>query len=91
MYCDPVGEITHDDMQGIYREFYGDEPFVQVLNTPPAVKHVAKSNFCHVYPTIAKGKIICFSVIDNLIKGASGQAVQNMNVIFGLDETMGLL
>ena len=39
---------------------------------------------------MAKGKIICFSVIDNLIKGASGQAIQNMNIIFGLDETLGL-
>ena len=54
------------------------------------VKDVAGTNYCHVYVTHTKGKIIAFSAIDNLVKGASGQAVQNMNIIFGLDETLGL-
>ncbi|MHC5118539.1 MAG: N-acetyl-gamma-glutamyl-phosphate reductase, partial [Planctomycetota bacterium] len=49
-----------------------------------------KSNYCHVFPTVAKGKVVVFSVIDNLIKGASGQAIQNMNILFDLPETMGL-
>ena len=63
---------------------------MQVLTNPPAVKNVAKSNYCHVFPTVAKGKVVVFSVIDNLIKGASGQAIQNMNILFDLPETMGL-
>ena len=90
VYCDPKKDLSQDELNDIYNTFYHSEPFVQVLNGPPAVKNVAKSNYCHVYPTAAKGKIICFSVIDNLIKGASGQAIQNMNIIFDLDETLGL-
>jgi N-acetyl-gamma-glutamyl-phosphate reductase len=63
---------------------------VQVTDAPPAIKNVAGGNYCHVFATTAKGKIVCFSAIDNLVKGASGQAVQNMNIIFGLDEILGL-
>jgi N-acetyl-gamma-glutamyl-phosphate reductase len=74
----------------LYNDFYKDEPFVQVVSKPPAVKNVAKTNYCHVYPTVAKGKVVVFSVIDNLIKGASGQAIQNMNILFDFPETMGL-
>ena len=90
VYCEAKKDLSQDELNEIYNTFYHSEPFVQVLDGPPAVKNVAKSNYCHVYPTTAKGKIICFSVIDNLIKGASGQAIQNMNIIFGLDETSGL-
>ncbi|HOK95229.1 MAG TPA: N-acetyl-gamma-glutamyl-phosphate reductase [Anaerohalosphaeraceae bacterium] len=89
-YSDPVGTITADEVMTLYQDFYKGEPFVQVLSKPPAVKHVAKTNYCHIFPTVAKGKIVVFSVIDNLIKGASGQAIQNMNILFGLPETMGL-
>lgn len=90
VYCDPIAEITPDSLKQLYQEFYKGEQFVQVLNAPPAVKNVAKSNYVHIFPTVAKGKVAVFSVIDNLIKGASGQAIQNMNIIFGLDETLGL-
>ena len=90
VYCKPKDDITQEALNKLYNTFYRSEPFVQVLDTPPAVKHVAKTNFCHVFATIAKDKIICFSAIDNLVKGASGQAVQNMNIIFDLDETLGL-
>ena len=90
VYCEPKKDLSQDELNDIYNTFYHSEPLVQVLNGPPAVKNVSKSNYCHVYPTTAKGKIICFSAIDNLIKGASGQAIQNMNIIFGLDETLGL-
>jgi N-acetyl-gamma-glutamyl-phosphate reductase len=51
---------------------------------------VAGTNYCHVYPAIAKDVIIGFSAIDNLVKGAAGQAIQNMNIIFGVEETLGL-
>ncbi len=90
VYADPKTGLTADSMQKIYRDFYKGEPFVQILQKPPAVKDVAKTNYCHIFPTFVKGKAVVFSVIDNLIKGASGQAVQNMNIIFGLDETLGL-
>ncbi len=91
VYCEPTETVTQKELVELYNIFYDAEPFVQVLDAPPAVKHVARTNFCHVYPTVAKNTVICFSAIDNLIKGASGQAVQNMNIIFGLDETLGLL
>ncbi|HPD47011.1 MAG TPA: N-acetyl-gamma-glutamyl-phosphate reductase [Anaerohalosphaeraceae bacterium] len=90
VYCDPKRSLSKDELHEIYRTFYNSEQFVRVLSGPPALKHVAKSNYCHVFPAAAKGKIICFSAIDNLIKGASGQAIQNMNIIFGLEETLGL-
>ena len=89
-YSDPTGDVTAKQLLELYQDFYKDEPFVQVVGVPPAVKNVAKSNYCHVFPTVAKGKVVVFSVIDNLIKGASGQAIQNMNILFDLPETMGL-
>jgi len=90
VYCDPKNDLTQQQLNDIYNSFYHSEPFVQVLDAPPAVKNVAKTNYCHVFATVAKGKIVCFSAIDNLVKGASGQAVQNMNIIFGMEETLGL-
>jgi len=90
VYCDPVGNVTAAQLQELYKTFYQGEPFVQVLAAAPGVKNVARTNYCHVFATVAKGKVLCFSALDNIVKGASGQAVQNMNIIFGLDETMGL-
>jgi N-acetyl-gamma-glutamyl-phosphate reductase len=90
VYCQPKQEIKQDRLSQIYEEFYRLEPFVQICSESPCVKDVAGTNYCHIYVTQAKGKIIAFSAIDNLVKGASGQAVQNMNIIFGLDETLGL-
>jgi len=89
-YSDPSKDITQKQVMELYQDFYKNESFVQVLSKPPAVKNVAKSNYCHVFPTVAKGKVVVFSAIDNLIKGASGQAIQNMNILFDLPETMGL-
>jgi len=63
---------------------------VRLRQDSPAVKDVAGTNYCHIFVTQVKGRIVCFSAIDNLVKGASGQAIQNMNIIFGLDETLGL-
>jgi N-acetyl-gamma-glutamyl-phosphate reductase len=91
IYCRGTTDISPDTLQQLYRNFYAEEPFVRILNEPPKTKNVSFTNFCDIYPTMAKGKIVVFSAIDNLIKGAAGQAVQNMNLIFQLPETMGLL
>jgi len=91
VYCQPKSKIDNDRLMKLYNDFYAGEPFVQVCKNPPAVKDVAGTNYCHIFPTFVKGKIVSFSAIDNLVKGASGQAVQNMNIIFGLEETLGLL
>ena len=90
VYCDPIRDIAPNDIKQLYQDFYKGERFVQVLSKPPVLKHIAKSNYCHVFATVAKGKIVVFSAIDNLIKGASGQAIQNMNLLFSLPESMGL-
>jgi N-acetyl-gamma-glutamyl-phosphate reductase len=90
VYCQPKRDIAQNKLTKIYEEFYQAEPFVQLCTESPSVKDVAGTNYCHVYVTQAKGKIIALSALDNLVKGASGQAVQNMNIIFGLDETLGL-
>jgi N-acetyl-gamma-glutamyl-phosphate reductase len=90
VYCTPKQKIDDEQLDSLYREFYAGEPFVQIRRDAPAVKDVAGTNNCHIFATCVKGKIICFSVIDNLVKGASGQAIQNMNIIFDIEETMGL-
>ena len=90
VYCQPKGSVSSEKLAKLYNNFYAGEPFVQICSSPPAVKDVAGTNYCHIFAAFAKGKIIIFSAIDNLVKGASGQAVQNMNIIFGLDETLGL-
>ncbi|UCF00284.1 MAG: N-acetyl-gamma-glutamyl-phosphate reductase [Planctomycetota bacterium] len=90
VYCQPKGKTGGDQLSNLYSDFYAGEPFVQICSEAPAVKDVAGTNYCHIFPTFVKGKIVVFSAIDNLVKGASGQAVQNMNIIFGLEETLGL-
>jgi len=90
VYCLPKKQLSNDELAGLYLEFYAGEPFIQIRRDAPAVKEVAGTNYCHIYPTTVKGRIVSFSAIDNLVKGASGQAIQNMNIIFGLEETLGL-
>jgi N-acetyl-gamma-glutamyl-phosphate reductase len=90
VYCRPKTRTDNDSLRELFRSFYRDERFVQVGDRVPAVKDVTGTNCCHLFPTAVKGEIIVFSAIDNLLKGASGQAVQNLNIVFGLDETLGL-
>ncbi len=90
VYCQPKAEVTNEKLTALYNSFYASEPFVQMCDSAPAVKDVAGTNYCHIFATCVKGRIVIFSAIDNLVKGASGQAVQNMNIVFGLEETLGL-
>ena len=90
VYSEPAVELTQEKLLQVYTDFYKDEYFVKVLDTAPKLKDVTGTNHCQIFPTIAKGKVICFATIDNLTKGASGAAVQNMNIMFGIDETLGL-
>lgn len=93
IYTEPTKELTTEMLLELYLDFYKNEPFVRVLNTPATLKAVARSNFCDVSPVVCTDRrhVIVFSALDNLIKGASGQAVQNLNIISGFDETEGLL
>jgi len=80
------------DVQNCLETKYADEPFVKLIDGEPNIKDVAGTNFCVMTARKArtKNRIILVSVIDNLCKGASGQAVQNMNIVFGFDEKEGL-
>ncbi len=85
-------EISEEEVRTMYREFYRDEPFVRVVDDPPQTKHTLGSNTCLIHPVIdpRTGRLIVISCIDNLVKGGAGQAVQNMNLMLDLPETMGL-
>ena len=80
------------DFFKLYSEFFRNDYFVRVVESPPGLSSVKGTNFCDIYPHYDKRtkRLIVVSVIDNMIKGASGQAVQNMNIMFGLDEKEGL-
>ena len=84
--------VRKETVQEIYRDFYANEPFVHVTDTPPQSKQTTGSNFCMVHATVDEraGRLVAVSCLDNLVKGAAGQAVQNMNIMFGLPEAMGL-
>jgi len=81
-----------EEINKLYRDFYRGEPFIRVVASPPHTKHVWGSNLCLIYPTVdpRTGRLIVVSCLDNLVKGAAGQAVQNMNLMLGLPETTGL-
>lgn len=88
----PSGDAAKDAVREQYCDFYADEPFVSVVDAPPATKQTRGNNMCLVYPTVdvRTDRLVVVSVLDNLVKGAAGQAIQNMNAMLGLPETMGL-
>ena len=85
--------MTEEALGDIYEAVYRDAPFVRVVGSAlPEIKHVTHTNFCDIgWRVDGSGRVIIVSVLDNLLKGASGQAVQNMNVMIGAPETAGLL
>ena len=87
-----AGEKGEKELKQLYQDFYKDEPFVKVVETPPHTKHTWGNNLCLIYLTIdhRTGRLVVISCIDNLVKGAAGQAIQNMNLMLGLPETTGL-
>jgi N-acetyl-gamma-glutamyl-phosphate reductase len=83
-------ELSLEELNVLYNEFYKDHPFTHVSKEPIFLKQVVNTNKAVIQLEKAGSKLVVHSVIDNLLKGASGQAVQNMNLLFGLDETTGL-
>lgn len=91
IYATPADGVTEEQLYDALEAAYADAPFVRVRrDVIPATKYVANTNFCDVAVRLEKGKVMIVSAIDNLLKGASSQAIQNMNVMYGLDETTGL-
>lgn len=90
-YMETKVNVTNEDLDNLYRDFYKDAFFVRSIEGSPDINWVKNTNFCDI-ATHSNGKqIVVFSAIDNLVKGAAGQAVQNMNLMFGLDEKTGLI
>lgn len=90
VYCKPNAAASQADLRKVFEDFYEKERFVRIRSEAPAIKDVTGTNYCHLFAAAVKELIVVFSAIDNLLKGASGQAVQNMNIISGLDEKLGL-
>ena len=84
--------VSAQELLTMYREFYAPHPFVRITQVIPQILAVTRSNYCDIGLAVEPrtNQVIIMSVIDNLVKGAAGQAVQNMNLMFGLDETAGL-
>jgi N-acetyl-gamma-glutamyl-phosphate reductase len=85
--------MTRDELRGLFEDAYAAEPFVELADSPPGVSDVRDTNFCRIHATVepATGRVLVFAAIDNLWKGAAGQAVQDLNLMLGLDETEGLI
>jgi N-acetyl-gamma-glutamyl-phosphate reductase len=83
-------KVDEKEIRRLYEEYYADHSFTFLAEKSPDLKQVVNTNKCLVYPHKHEGKLLVVSVIDNLLKGASGQAVHNMNLLFGLEETVGL-
>lgn len=92
-YVTPSSSLTADEVRGLFHDAYGDEPFVELADAPPGVRDVRETNLCRIHATVepATGRVLVFAAIDNLWKGAAGQAVQCLNLMLGLPETEGLL
>ncbi len=94
LYANPVKGVTREDIENCLNTFYAGRPFIRILgeNRLPDTRHVRGTNFCEIAIRMDErsGRMILISAIDNLVKGAAGQAVQNMNIMLGLDETTGL-
>lgn len=90
-YAQPMAEVAEEKVLQTIRDFYADEPFVRVVDHLPGTKDSLGTNFCDITARVVRGRVLCFSCIDNLIKGASGAAVQNFNLMYGYPETTALM
>ncbi len=84
--------LRREELRGVFEQAYADEPFIDLVERPPGVSDVRDTNRCRIHATTepATGRVLVFAAIDNLWKGAAGQAVQNLNLMLGLPETAGL-
>jgi N-acetyl-gamma-glutamyl-phosphate reductase len=91
-YVTPGRELGQDELAGLYADAYDREPFVELTERPPGVRDVRDTNICRisVHADPRTGKVLVFGAIDNLWKGAASQAVQNLNLMFGLPEAEGI-
>jgi N-acetyl-gamma-glutamyl-phosphate reductase len=91
IYATPNRVVTEPELVELYKSHYADKPFVRVRTTPPTTKDTAFTNFLDVCVKVVRGKVVVIVAEDNLVRGASGVAVQNFNRMFGFDERTALL
>ena len=91
IYAEAKNEITEDDLRDVFADFYRESFFVRLVDGSPDINWVKTTNFCDLGFAVRGKQIVVFSALDNLVKGAAGQAVQNMNLMFGMDEKTGLM
>jgi N-acetyl-gamma-glutamyl-phosphate reductase len=90
-YVTPARGIEAPELAGLFEDFYGDERFIEIAALPPGVRDVRDTNFARIHALVEpRGRVVAFCAIDNLWKGAAGQAIQNLNVMLELDEGLGL-
>lgn len=91
-YTTPKKPMSKEMVEELYHSVYDKEHFVRIFDSPPSLKNIRGSNYCDIHVTYDErtNRVITISTIDNLVKGAAGQAIQNMNIIFGLIESTGL-
>ncbi|MFO0924890.1 MAG: N-acetyl-gamma-glutamyl-phosphate reductase [Pirellulales bacterium] len=90
IYVRPAGHVSPNQIRDCLSSFYANQPFVRTIAHLPATRYTARTNYCDITVRENGSWIILISTIDNLVKGASGAAVQNLNCMFGLDPTLGL-
>lgn len=90
IYATLARPMTDGELLALYREHFAGEPFVRVRDTPPGTKDTAHTNYLDVCPKSVRGRAVVLAAEDNLVRGASGVAVQNFNLMFGFDERAGL-
>lgn len=91
-YAPLARPVSQAEVREVYREFYKDAPFTSVIDAPPHTKHTLGNNMCLVHPVVDErnGMLVAVGALDNLVKGAAGQAIENMNLMLGLEQTAGL-
>src|SRR5678809_1780049 len=91
IYAELKNETTESEVNDLFTDFYRDSFFVRLVKGSPDINWVKTTNFCDIGFAARGNQVVVFSALDNLVKGAAGQAIQNMNLMFGLDEKTGLM
>ncbi len=91
IYAETRDELNEEDVRALYKDFYRDSFFIRLVENSPDINWVKTTNFCDIGFAVRGRQLVVFSAIDNLVKGAAGQAMQNMNLMFSFDEKTGLI
>jgi N-acetyl-gamma-glutamyl-phosphate reductase common form len=91
IYVEARQTLSTAQLHALFEDFYRDSPFVRLVSGSPDINWVKTTNFCDIGFALRDKQVVVFSALDNLVKGAAGQAIQNMNLMFGLEETTGLM